>query len=105
LKRTIIAMAVLLAGMLGAQATTHSVDTYHDLRPAGQKRSDAAFNHDVEVCKRLTHDSHYQHDSPAMRQCMRSRDWLWQSSRWVADPPEQPGRVLDHPYECPGRDC
>jgi hypothetical protein len=84
-----IAMAVLLAGTLGAQASSHPDDNYHDLRPAGQKRSDAAFLHDVAACKRLSHNSLYQADSPTMKQCMRSRDWQWQSVRWVHDAPPE----------------
>jgi len=83
-----IALAVLLVGTLAAQASSHPDDNYHDLQPAGHKRSDAAFNRDVAACKRLTHDSRYRPDSLAMKRCMRSRDWLWQSTRWVADAPE-----------------
>jgi hypothetical protein len=83
-----IALTVLLAGTLAAQASSHPLDNYHDLRAAGHKRSEAAFERDVAVCKRLSHNSLYQADSPAMKRCMRSRDWLWQSSQRVADQPE-----------------
>jgi hypothetical protein len=93
MKRLIIAATMLLGSALGAYAD-HSDDTYHDMiRPNGHARSDTVFNAAVAACKRVTHDSLYGADSPAMKGCMLKRGYSWESTRWIEDRPESSNTV------------
>jgi hypothetical protein len=93
MKRLAIAAALLLTTALSAYAD-HPDVTYHDLiRPNGQPRSDAVFNAAVAACKRITHDSKYSDDSPAMKRCMLKRGYAWESTRWIEDQPESSSTV------------
>jgi len=97
MKRLVIATVVLLGSALSAYAH-HPDDTYHDMiRPNGHARSDAVFYSAVTACKRISHNSIYAADSSAMKRCMLTRGYQWQSTNWVADRPTRssPSSTVD----------
>jgi hypothetical protein len=85
-KRTVIAAVLLLGTMLGAQADT-AIQTYHDvLRPDGHKRSEPAFQADLDSCSRQTGGKRVYRDTPAFKQCMLGRGYRWESLRIEREP-------------------
>jgi hypothetical protein len=115
MKRIMITTVLLLGTAVAAQAVPQTM--YKDLiRPNGQKRSDAAYQADVNACYRQTGGSPYVPDGAAIKKCMLSRGYrfMWQrgfasGSRQVApsgaydigpppDPPSPPVFVDPTPY-------
>ena len=97
MKRIIVATALLLGTAIATQAHAAPQTMYKDLRPNGHKRSDAAYQADVDACYRRTGGNPDVPDSAAMKKCMLSNGYsfLWQrgfggASR-QASPADDPG--------------
>ena len=89
MKRAIVATALLLGGVLCAQAGA-ATEAYRDLvRPHGHKRSDAVYQADVEACYRQTGAIRTFPDTAAFKQCMLRRGYRWIATRRAPPSPDE----------------
>ena len=82
MNRIALAAVALLASVAGAQADT--VTGYRDqIRPHGHPRSDAIYQASLDFCYARTGADRNLEDTPAFKQCMLGRGYLWKFTRVV----------------------
>jgi hypothetical protein len=81
MKTAIAVTALVLSGVLCAQAGPAN-EVYRDLvRPHGHKRSDAIYQADLDACYGQTGAIRSFADAPAFKECMLHRGYRWIATR------------------------
>jgi hypothetical protein len=90
MRKIIITAALALGSLSPALASSHYEMTWHDnIRPGGQPRSQATLDAAVDYCYGQTELSRDAAATPAFKDCMKTRDYRWLSTKLVQDRPSQ----------------
>jgi hypothetical protein len=94
MKRITIAAALVLGTLSPALASSHYEMTWHDnIRPHGHPRSTTVVNAAVNYCYGQTGLSRDAAATPALKDCMKTRNYTWVSTKLVQNPPSRQDRA------------